>query len=762
MYPSAARLRLALALLVLVWTYAVCVPPARAQAAAPASPAEPSAEQVKAVIHTLEDPTERQRLIEQLQILAKATEKTEAPANEVQTATTELLQRLSAKLGGFATSALDVLGVVKELPTAVSWMMDVATDADQRDFWISVVYRLGAVLGLGYLAALLVSTLLRRVQRLIARQWVHTVALKALMVLALLLLEAVPVLVFTGVAYGTLLVVDPFEEIRLVALAWINASIITRVVYGLGRTILAPDAPNVRLVPAGDETAQYLRIWLRRVTGTAVFGFFGLQAAVLLGLKGSIYEALLALLGLVVTAMLLVFIMQNRQPVAGFIRGEQGEGEGLARGILVFRRRLGQTWHLLAAVYVVALYGVWVLEVRNGFTYLLKSTALTLLALLVARVVLHVLRGLFDRGLRIRSVLQARFPGLDARVNRYFPVLHGAANALVYAVTAGVILQAWGADIVGWISSEPGRVLGGAFARILGIVAGSVLIWEVASSLIERHLDELDEAGGPRARTGRAKTLFTVARNALMVVLAAVSTLMVLSELGVNIGPLLAGAGVFGLAVGFGAQRLVQDVITGVFILFQDLMAVGDVVKLGDRAGVVEALSIRSVRLRDLAGTVHTIPFSTIDMVSNLTREFSYYVFDLGVAYREDVDEVMDLIREVSDELQADPETGPEMLEPIEIFGVDAFADSAVIIKGRIKTRPIKQWLLGRAFNRRIKLKFDQHGVEIPFPHRTLYFGEDKDGAAPAARVQVAPGITMERPPYEALGEPAAAVNRDP
>jgi small conductance mechanosensitive channel len=134
---------------------------------------------------------------------------------------------------------------------------------------------------------------------------------------------------------------------------------------------------------------------------------------------------------------------------------------------------------------------------------------------------------------------------------------------------------------------------------------------------------------------------------------------------------------------------------------------------------------------------VHTIPFSSIEAVSNLTREFSFYVFDMGIAYREDVDEVIALIRKVGEELQQDPEIGPLMLEPVEIFGLDQFGDSAIVIKGRLKTKPIKQWAVGRAFNRLIKIRFDEHGIEIPFPHQTIYFGEDKDGGAPPLRAQI-------------------------
>jgi small conductance mechanosensitive channel len=175
------------------------------------------------------------------------------------------------------------------------------------------------------------------------------------------------------------------------------------------------------------------------------------------------------------------------------------------------------------------------------------------------------------------------------------------------------------------------------------------------------------------------------------------------------------------------------------------------VVKLGDTAGLVESLSIRTVRLRDLSGTVHTIPFSAITTVSNLTEDFSFYVFDIGIAYRENVDAVIDVLRQIGKELREDEEVGSLLLDDIEIFGVDAFGDSAVVIKGRLKTLPIKQWTVGRAFNRLVKIRFDEAGIEIPFPHRTLYFGEAKDGTAPAARVQVAPGIAVQRTRSEPL-----------
>ena len=353
----------------------------------------------------------------------------------------------------------------------------------------------------------------------------------------------------------------------------------------------------------------------------------------------------------------------------------------------------------MAAIYLILLYGVWAIGIPNGFTYILRATVLTLVVLAVTQGLLSLIDALFRRGLSLRSDLNDRFPGLEKRVNRYFPALQKSINAGLYLVAAFTLLEVWGVHTYAWLTSGPGSVLGSAAAHIIGIIVASLLLWETVSSIIERYLGETDV----QVTSARTRTLLNVARNALLVVITIVSSLMVLSELGVNIAPLLAGAGVIGLAVGFGAQRLVQDVITGVFILFQDLMAVGDVVKLGDTAGLVESLSIRTVRLRDLSGTVHTIPFSAITTVSNLTEDFSYYVFDVGIAYREDVDAVIDLLRQIGSELREDKEFGPLLLDNIEIFGVDAFGDSAVVIKGRLKTLPIQQWTVGRAFNRLLK-----------------------------------------------------------
>ncbi len=235
----------------------------------------------------------------------------------------------------------------------------------------------------------------------------------------------------------------------------------------------------------------------------------------------------------------------------------------------------------------------------------------------------------------------------------------------------------------------------------------------------------------------RADTLGSVVRYVMNFAILIIVLTMILGELGIEIGPILAAAGVLGLAIGFGAQSLVKDVLGGFFILLEDQIRVGDVVQIADKAGLVEKVTLRVTILRDLAGNVHYVPNGEISAVTNMTKEYSRYVFEIGVAYREDVDEVIRVMHGVDEELRNDPDYQDDVLEPLEVLGLDKFGDSAIILKARTTTKPIKQWRVGREFNRRLKKKFDELDIEIPFPHRTIYVGQDKDGTSPPMNVEV-------------------------
>jgi len=255
----------------------------------------------------------------------------------------------------------------------------------------------------------------------------------------------------------------------------------------------------------------------------------------------------------------------------------------------------------------------------------------------------------------------------------------------------------------------------------VALFAARVAMRRLEAALIDRGEKEGDI---PSEAEKRAETLARLLRQGIVILIWLMAALVVLRELGVEIGPILASAGVAGLAIGFGAQNLVRDVISGFFMILENQVRVGDVAVVNGTGGLVERVNFRTIVLRDLSGIVHVFPNGTITTLANLTREWSAYVFDIGVAYKEDVDRVMEIMREVGRELRADEKFGHNMVADVEVFGVDAFADSAVVIKGRLRTKPIKQWDVGREYRRRLKHAFDAQGIEIPFPHRSIYFGE--------------------------------------
>ena len=271
--------------------------------------------------------------------------------------------------------------------------------------------------------------------------------------------------------------------------------------------------------------------------------------------------------------------------------------------------------------------------------------------------------------------------------------------------------------------------------KIVLIIVGLMFVLALVKRGMKKLQTVLEGTFPDAAQVKRTSTLTHVLSDTIRVLVVGVGTMMLLSELGIDLGPLLMAAGIGGVAIGFGAQSLVKDIISGFFILLENQIRVGDVVTASGTTAFVEEVRLRTIRMRDLSGNFHIIPNGMIDKVTNWTKEFSYYVFDLGIAYRENVDEVMALIKDIGTELQSDPEFGQKILAPLEMLGVDRFAESSIIIKFRIKTIPINQWVVGREMNRRIKNAFDARGIEIPFPHRTLYWGEPKEGTAPPVQV---------------------------
>ena len=288
-------------------------------------------------------------------------------------------------------------------------------------------------------------------------------------------------------------------------------------------------------------------------------------------------------------------------------------------------------------------------------------------------------------------------------------------------------------------------VVATSLGKTLLIVLVAFIAYRLVKLLVRRIVTHEIDAEDPivkRLREQRAQTLGSLLNNVALVLIVTFAALTILN-LFVQIGPLLAGVGVAGLAISFGAQSLVKDVISGTFILIEGQFGIGDVVRIGDTAGLVEKVTLRTTSLRDAEGVVHIIPNGEITKVSNLTKTWSRSVIDVGVAYRENVDRVIKVLTALGNEFHLDPVWGELLLEPPEVLGIQAFADSAVIVRLQAKTLPLKQWEVSRELRRRIKNRFDAEHIEIPFPHVTLYWGEGQappeftygaSGAQPASR----------------------------
>ncbi len=266
--------------------------------------------------------------------------------------------------------------------------------------------------------------------------------------------------------------------------------------------------------------------------------------------------------------------------------------------------------------------------------------------------------------------------------------------------------------------------------KIVGILIVLIILSQRSRWIVkwmEKFVPEKDPLQATEAKK-RAHTLGNTLRHALLIIISFIAIMMILGELGIQLGPLLATAGIGALAIGFGAQSLVKDVISGFFIILENQYRIGDVIEVAGVSGLVESVSLRKTVLRDLEGRVHTVPNGEIKVVSNLSKEWSRSVLDIGISYREDVDRVIDLLTQIGKELEAEESYRSAILEPLTILGVEKFGESQLVIRMMVKTAPLKQWEVGRELRKRIKKRFDEKGIQIPFPHRVLFWGEPQKG----------------------------------
>jgi small-conductance mechanosensitive channel len=711
-------------------------PPAVQGPPAPAAAAVSAAE-LDRLVNTLQDDAQRARLVEELRALIAVQRGAEAPPEKSTPAT--LLEQVSQRTEAISQEVLAAAAVVVDVPRLAGWVEEQAVDPVLREFWLDVGLKLLTIFGVALAAESLMRRILMRPRRSLTTSRDH-LPLRIALMTARATLDALPILTFAAVAYIILPFIGARFATERVATTLIGAYVTARLLVTIARIVLLPRLGPPLFSRLSEETRGYLYVWAKRFIYWTVYGYAVTAGAWWLGVPGGIYALLLKATALVLAVLAIIFVLQNRVPVREWLRGRKPEG-GVVEGVggvsgwRVLRNRLADTWHVLAITYISAIYLVYALRVEGGFVYVLRGTLLTLAILVIARLVVNLMRRASRHGFAIGDELKQKFPTLEQRANRYLPVFSAVIAAVVYAFAALAILQAWNVAAFSWLDSDFGRRVTTSLVSIGTVILIALTVWELFSSAIERYLNAVDQDDTPLARSARARTLLPLLRTAMMVIILLLTSLIILSQIGVDIAPLLAGAGVVGLAIGFGSQALVKDIITGLFILIEDTLAVGDVVDVGKgHLGVVEAISIRSIRLRDGAGAVHSIPFSEVSSVINLTKDYAYYVGNVTVSYREDPDRVTEVLREVAGELMNDAAYRPFILEPLEIIGIDKMTELGVTIQSRLKTLPRKQWMVGREFARRMKRAFDREGIEMPYAVKPRYLEEISERVAAATK----------------------------
>ncbi|WP_157864525.1 mechanosensitive ion channel family protein [Mycetohabitans rhizoxinica] len=531
-----------------------------------------------------------------------------------------------------------------------------------------------------------------------------------------LLLGAVPLTAFALCASMLLSVLDDSNTQAASAVGVVvDAYVIGRAVLLACAFFFAPNAPHLRLLPLQDRWASFAQGWMTRIVVVAGAGGALAGAAGRLGMTQEAQLALVKLVALAVHIMAAIAILQCRVPVARAIRGYFTKRPALA----YLGHWLADIWAGSTVFVILALWLVWALDVRHGYEMVLHLGGLSLAVLLAARVVAIVVFGalgrVFGQGVddSISSVGRRR-------AYRYYPLLRKVLSVVIGVATLLVLLSIWGLHVGTFLVHNPiGNRLGSALVTIAIAALVAVLVWEIANVGAERRLERWTAAGDV-IRAARLRTLLPMLRTTLFIATLMIVGLTALSQIGVNTGPLLAGASIFGVALGFGSQKLVQDFITGIFLLMENAMQVGDWVTVAGVSGSVEYLSIRTVRLRGGDGSLYTVPFSSVTTVNNTNRGIGNAAVKVVIAAGADVQYAIQTLVDIGAELRSDDKFKDGILSDFSFWGVDQIDGASITLVGQIACRDTRRWPVQREFNRRVLERFTERGIELANPQRNF------------------------------------------
>jgi small-conductance mechanosensitive channel len=678
------------------------VVPATAQSAtsSPVGTTEPTPEQVRTLLQLLSDPVVKGWIAREMHAASAPQAQTPglaAPEASVAGFVEWRLQVWQEHLRGLAAA---LPGLSAEVGSAMARMWEELRGRGLAGIGLL----LATFIALGFGAEWLFSWATAGLRSRVESVGPATVAERIRLVLSRFLLELVRVLCFAGGSIGAFLIFTWPPQLRRLVLGYLFAFLMLRVTLALCHFLFAPAHAELRVVPMNDAEASLWQRWITAFVGWFALGYVSIQLLLRLGMSLPAAEILAYTLGLALLLIALRIVWRPGSSAAG-------RAVGTALAVLIW-----------VAWVAGAQYVLWTLIVAASLPLALRVTH---------GAVTHLFRP-----------VESPDPQAVAPDSPWAAVVDWVARALLIVAAIWVLAWGWQLDLVELAGRDTpaSRFFVGA-GNAVAILLVADLLWQLARTAIDRQLLAWAPASGEHARelseeeikrSSRIRTLLPVVRVMVFVVLAVMAVLMALSSLGVQIAPLIAGAGVVGLAVGFGAQTLVKDIISGMFFLLDDAFRVGEYIESGSIRGTVEHISIRSLRLRHHRGALHTIPFGALDTITNYSRDWVIDKMTISVTYDTDLDKVKKIIKQIGKELQTDPELAPHIIETLKMQGVEQFGEFALQIRLKMMTKPGEQFVIRRRAYAMIKKAFAENGIEIALPTVQVAGGNEGSTAAVA------------------------------
>ncbi len=666
----------------------------------------PNVKELEKLIKTIENKTSRRELVENLRTLIKAQRKMDeddAPQNLF------LLNLINESLR-FVT--LKVATVFDELDKLIATFLTNIQDEVYKTKLLDGLGFILIVLGAGFIAEKAVYYSLRPLRLRLMRQTYRKAAIRAKVLMMRAGFDVIGMVVFAGATFATMRALDLEPGLKAVTFIMAVGSLILYFVLSLLRLLLYPQRRYLRLLRLDDDTATICYAYGRLLALLLTFGIA--LNDIIFALEGpkSLFTLVHKMMILFCCVVSFVFLMNVREKVKKVLLQQVKERyPSQGRGRKNALTRVVETWHLWVGLYIFVFALTSLYQEAEDLKAFISSFLGTAGLAALAYIMIIKIPAFMKRFVAFTS---APFPHIRARQEFYTTFATLFINISLVLFVFYLADQLWGLEVFDEWLVIGDRSLVSILSTCTVVLVMAIIVWEICEYLIDKNFLHHQKEFSIEVRRKRLLTVLPLVRNLTRFVVFAVFTLILFAEMGMDITPLLAGAGVLGLALSLGGQALVKDIITGIFILIEDTINVGDLIQVDSgKRGNVEALSLRAVKLRDSEGFLHTIPFSAISIITNMTKHYAYYVLDLALTYDTNVDKVTSLLVQVDETLRSKEKFKDLILEPMDVLGVDRFEENGFVLRVRMKTTPTSRWVVGRELNRLIKTTFDEHGVSF-------------------------------------------------